>query len=359
MPRPRSKSAKRWYSAKYANGYCFERHGRVWVRVADYMESTGLHWSEANKREALVYLDAFLEKFFSGVLQGDVDAVPVPRTVYALAKEYKDTRLGQSGAIVLEKFKNSLRFHFPKDVPFSAAEILSALREAQTRELAQSTRKRYMTTMKAMFTYAVECEYIKKNPVATIGIPKEPKKIEHLVLKPDEIKRLIGFFENIEDRYHDEHALIFEWLWRTGMRVGEVIKMKWSDYEEERGILKIIGKGSIYREFPVSLFPEAVAILEKMRKHTFPDGKVWRWKNTQNIQVNFRKAALALNFNPKYVVHTLRGSAGWYYENVLGLDFTLVAELLGHSPSMNIQRYRKKRTGEDLKDALKKATDER
>lgn len=61
----------------------------------------------------------------------------------------------------------------------------------------------------------------------------------------------------------------------------------------------------------------------------------------------------ALGFDVRTTVHTLRASAGWYYENVLGLDFTLAAEILGHSPLMNVKKYRRKRTIEQLEAAMR------
>jgi putative hemolysin len=35
MPQPRAKTAKRWHSSKYAQGYCMERGGYVVQKIGD------------------------------------------------------------------------------------------------------------------------------------------------------------------------------------------------------------------------------------------------------------------------------------------------------------------------------------
>jgi integrase len=327
MPQSRSKSSHRWYSAKYAMGYCHARSGRVYVRFADRERSTGLLWKDANKSQALKILDEFIAECLNPT--ASVPEVQKPQTVYELIAEFRRVKFPDMSQALKDSFRSAVKFYFPKNVALDYDTLTRHFLNTDAGALGQNTRRKYLLKLRTLFEFAAKLKYLPENPVEAVGVPQEKKKNENLVLLPEQVDRLVQYFEARNTPAALEYALLFRWQWLTGMRISETLGMKWTDIDERK--IKILGKGSIYREFPLRLFPAAQKILDAQKEHNFEGEKVFRWSNPQNPQYYFREAREALGFDVRTTVHTLRASAGWYYENVLGLDFTLAAEILGHS----------------------------
>lgn len=128
-------------------------------------------------------------------------------------------------------------------------------------------------TMHDMFKYAVENEYILKNPADNLKM-KPVAKAERRVLSREEQKTFKQYAENT--LYSNAYCLVLE----TGLRVGEVGGLQWGDIDFEqrtmmvkRTLLQDSAKGGFYFGSPktknsirtIPLTMEAVKILESQQ----------------------------------------------------------------------------------------------
>ena len=146
-------------------------------------------------------------------------------------------------------------------------------------------------TLHAIFKAAIESEYIQKNPANNLKIKKRDNdKEERRVLTKEEQRIFKKYAE--KSLYYNAYALVLE----TGLRVGEIGGLKWSDIDFEnkclyvqRTILQDKSKGGFYfgnTKTPLSkrkipLTNEAIKILNEQKqvqaKLRFKNNK-WSYK---------------------------------------------------------------------------------
>lgn len=98
----------------------------------------------------------------------------------------------------------------------------------------KETVKNVTKVLSQSFKYAVYNNYIAKNPYIDIKIPQGGELKEIKVFKPDEINKLLSN-DNIAQVKKDMITLGF----RTGMRIGEVLALKWEDINLDCGFLTV------------------------------------------------------------------------------------------------------------------------
>lgn len=95
------------------------------------------------------------------------------------------------------------------------------------KNLANQTTSTYKSRLNKLFQYAVKNGYIETNPIEACIIEykarTESKKNPNKFLEDDEYNRLIEYTRKINLRY----AMLFEWMYMTGMRVGEALALTW------------------------------------------------------------------------------------------------------------------------------------
>jgi integrase/recombinase XerD len=168
---------------------------------------------------------------------------------------------------------------------------------------------------------------------------KRPKKEKRLpaVLTKDEIKKLLGSFDNLKS------ILMISLIYACGLRVSELtnLKTKNFNFDEKIGHIRQ-AKGKKDRIFivPEFLFKDLKQQVENQeqnsREHLFtgPKGKL----TERNIQKIVSSAAQRAGINKEVSPHTLRHSfATHLLEN--GTDIRVIQELLGHSDISTTQIY--------------------
>lgn len=95
------------------------------------------------------------------------------------------------------------------------------------KNLANQTTSAYKSRLNKLFQYAVKNGYIETNPIESCIIEyktrTESKKNPNKFLEDDEYNRLIEYTRKLNLRY----AMLFEWMYMTGMRVGEALSLTW------------------------------------------------------------------------------------------------------------------------------------
>lgn len=101
------------------------------------------------------------------------------------------------------------------------------------KNLANQTTSTYKSRLNKLFQYAVKNGYIETNPIEACIIEykarTESKKNPNKFLEDDEYNRLIEYTRKINLRY----AMLFEWMYMTGMRVGEALALTWDKIDLE------------------------------------------------------------------------------------------------------------------------------
>jgi integrase len=100
------------------------------------------------------------------------------------------------------------------------------------------------TCGRLIFNHALELGVIKMNPTENIRLPKYIAKVEEIENQEDEIKflekeELAHFLRLAYSDGIDMDYLIFTTLAYTGLRIGELLALKWTDFDEEKGSLRV------------------------------------------------------------------------------------------------------------------------
>ncbi|MDR3318010.1 MAG: site-specific integrase, partial [Clostridiales bacterium] len=100
--------------------------------------------------------------------------------------------------------------------------------------LAAKTVRSIMLMLRGALEYAVDCEYIIKNPCDKVKLPKLEEK-EVTVFDQTDQKRLGTAILQSEDRRH--YGILIGLY--TGLRIGELCGLKWESIDFENGTISI------------------------------------------------------------------------------------------------------------------------
>ena len=109
---------------------------------------------------------------------------------------------------------------------------------------------RILSGVRAFYRYLVTDGYIEQDPTELL---ESPVLGEHLpeFLTPDEVDRLEDSIDLSKPEGHRNRAII-EVLFSCGLRVSELVSLKWSQLYAKERYLRILGKGTKERLVPIS-----------------------------------------------------------------------------------------------------------
>ena len=167
------------------------------------------------------------------------------------------------------------------------------------------------------------------------GIPniKEDKKIPN-VLSKKEIEQMILLTNNLK------HRLIIQLAYSTGLRLSELINLKWEDLDFERKVIHVrCGKG---RKDRIVLFsPKVKKVVNQLspekREFLFISSRGKKYSPV-SIEKIISNAAKRAGINKKVTPHMLRHSFATHLLE-RGVDIRYIQKLLGHSRLETTQIY--------------------
>jgi len=200
----------------------------------------------------------------------------------------------------------------------------------------------YHRTLKAAFNKAVVWNYLEENPFNKIKSPKVPKSFPVFISETE----LIHILNKTEVQLFKD---IFTTAFYTGMRLGELLNMKWNwiDFSQEVIIIKNSDEFSTKnkRERIIPIHPKVKTIL----KNRFPIGERQQndfvFNRLEGVKLNesyiskqFKKAVRSAKLNDEIHFHSLRHS---FASALVQRDVSLYAvkELLGHENIKTTQIY--------------------
>lgn len=200
---------------------------------------------------------------------------------------------------------------------------------------------RMIESVRQYYKFLISENVITTDPTVYLTVPKIPINLPD-VLNKQEVDKLLNSI-NDEDDLSIRNRAMLELLYATGLRVSELINIKFSDININEKFLKIMGKGKKERLIP---FGETAKLYIKrylkIRKDKNTEtifltrlgkgiSRVEFWRQLKNIAV---KAGLIQKVKP----HTLRHSFATHLLSA-GADIRFVQEMLGHSSISTTQIY--------------------
>ena len=196
----------------------------------------------------------------------------------------------------------------------------------------------YYRTLKAAFSKAVAWEYLPENPLKKIKSPKLSKSFP-VFINDEQFTKII---ENTDRKFLKD---IFTIAYYTGMRLGEILNMKWDWIDIGTSIITVKNSDSFTtkskkeRIIPISPKIKDLFFNLSNSKDGFVFYKHLGIKYNENfISKEFRKAVDKTKLNKQIHFHTLRHS----FASALvqrGTSLYAVKELLGHSDIKTTQIY--------------------
>lgn len=225
-------------------------------------------------------------------------------------------------------------------------EIHAFLQTLEKEHLSAATKAHYLTVIQNFYLFCLKEDYMKVNPCESIWMPKLEKKLPQ-VLTYDEVDRLLDIPLNTAYDYRTK--AMFELLYASGMRISELIHLKFQHLDLFNDCVRVEGKGSKVRIVPINQTAKKyISIyLETYRPKLLKKGKSCDYLFLNNrglgisrqgffklLKTRCQEARIEKEISP----HTLRHSfATHLLQN--GADLRIIQELLGHSDISTTQIY--------------------
>ncbi|MFZ5867088.1 MAG: tyrosine recombinase XerC [Thermodesulfobacteriota bacterium] len=208
------------------------------------------------------------------------------------------------------------------------------------------TMGRKLAAVRTFFRFLQRERLVTSNPAAGIRAPKREKPVPR-ALSVDEMDRF--FVRNPAMAKRD--LALFELLYSSGLRVGELTGLKIQDLDLKNGWVRVVGKGSKERYVPVG--SKAIkAIEEYLPLRDLLLAQKRPWTDSEALFVNQRGGPLssrtvrrilkayldAAGLKRDASPHTFRHSFATHLL-VGGADLRSIQELLGHASLSTTQRY--------------------
>jgi integrase/recombinase XerD len=213
--------------------------------------------------------------------------------------------------------------------------------------LSSRSQARIISGIKQFFTYLMLENLINQDPSELLEQPKLGRKLPE-VLSIDEIDSLIGAI-NLTSKEGPRNRAILEVLYSCGLRVSELINLKFTDLFYNEGFVRVLGKGNKERLVPLSksVEYEINSYEEKVRCHQ--DIKAGhenfiflnrRGKQLTRVmifiiikdladKIDLKKSISPHTFRHSFATHLIEG----------GANLRAIQEMLGHESIITTEIY--------------------
>lgn len=217
------------------------------------------------------------------------------------------------------------KYREPKEIP--TQDIKDWLLMATT----INTRKHRLCAIKSFYKITLGMPA----KIDRIPFPLAEKKLP-IVLSKDEVNSMFKACENMK------HKAVLAVLYSAGLRVSELINLKWQHLDRARGVINIIhAKGNKDRQVPLPA--SLIRVLEeyylsyKSKVYVF-NGQVDPQYSQQSVLQVVKQLAHKAGINKKVWTHLLRHCAFTHMVEA-GTDINLIQVLAGHSSPKTTRIY--------------------
>lgn len=334
----------------------YRQKDKSWQFIISYKDENG-KWKQKSKqgfkskREAKPFADEMLKKIEGDMIVTDqLDDEYKGITFKDFVDKFIEHEKLYRAASSINLYKSIHRTFSQLDKivmsEITYLDIQSCIDMLVKRGLMEVTISDYISKLNKFFKSAKnKYKLINENPVSNIDKPKKEIRREKRALTLSELN---GLLNNITYRPYYIMSLI---AGKCGLRVGEIIGLRWSDIDEKRCVLKVdhqwkilnkceYGFGTLKsinsnREVPLSSNVLSELLKYKKETPTNIDGRIFTNRSSNisfKIARHFKKCGYDIS------IHELRHT----YATMLianGVDFKTAAKLLGHDVKQTMDTY--------------------
>ena len=211
--------------------------------------------------------------------------------------------------------------------------------------LGKSSIGRKLAAVRTFSRFLCRQNYLDQNSAALVPVPKLPRKLVE-VLQPDDIELLLDQ-SSPETSVEIRDQAMWELLYATGLRVGELSSLKLRDVDFGSSSISVIGKGQkervvLFGEKASTALRDYLKVRNSFRKGADPEyvflnlrgNRLTETRIRQVLRAYVRKKGLYKKVSP----HTLRHTFATHLLTS-GADLRFIQELLGHSSLSTTQKY--------------------
>jgi integrase len=243
-PGNRLKTGGKMSLQRYQQGYVYKRGKKKKVWYGMFREDVPKPDGNISRRQRNVRLGTVAElptknaadEKLSDLLK--MSSPCVEMTFRELAERWKDAEGPTMKTSSFQHYASALRAYV---VPFVGDEKIAAINREKVQRFLAGQAANYsassLHTMKVVMSlvlgWAVENGWLERNPCAKVKLPRQThgKKVKRRVLMPREVNALAA-------NLHEPYSTLVLFLTATGLRIGEAIAVKWSDFEGD--VLQVV-----------------------------------------------------------------------------------------------------------------------
>jgi len=312
----------------------YQRNGQYYVNYS--LNGKRVRRSVGSKREGEIYLEELKYRLFKGDIKPSKPEIPLDYffTMYLnnckirlSRRGYERYRASLDHFIIF--FTNQCPIKYLSQVSRGSIQDYIQYRQKKKPKPKANTINLELTVIRAALNYALDREWIDKNPASRMKMLKTTDSKKGKALSEAEVDKLL---DGCDDPWFKDILLV---LLNTGMRAGELRNLIWSDLNWEQDIIKIQAKEfwtpkSYSRDIPMNKMVKDVLVkLKTNSRGTFIfnlDGKQIGPNKLRQMLIKLaRKVGLDISR-----IHSLRHT---FCSNLINknIDLPTVQKLMGHS----------------------------
>jgi integrase/recombinase XerD len=205
---------------------------------------------------------------------------------------------------------------------------------------------RQLSSFRRFYRYMVREGRLEDDPTARIEMPKIGRSLPKS-LTEEEVEALLAS-PNVADPLGCRDRTMLEVLYATGLRVTELINLRYGEVSLTQGVVRVSGKGDRERLIPLGEEaqtwlqrfiegPRLEILLERQTEYLFPTRRGDRMTRQAFWHI-IKRYAKAAGVDKDLSPHTLRHAFATHLLNH-GADLRVVQMLLGHSDLSTTQIY--------------------
>jgi len=282
-----------------------------------------------------------LKSRLGDIAQGhfNLEKVRKPVPFSKLAEKYKEFAGGYKRGWETEKYIVEEFASLFGDTPLAQITTwqIEKWKAEEAKRLNPVTVNRRLTVIKHMFKKSVEWDLAKSNPATLVKrFPVTSERTRFLT--HDEIRSLL---EECEKQVTSPWLLALVILaLNTGMRQGDLLRLKWENVDSERGLITFIQRKTL-RRVTVTINEMARQALNWLQENRYGELLfMWPWGDPVGkvtVYDAFKKACSAAKI-ADFRFHDLRHTFASHLV-MAGVDLVTVKELLGHKTINMTNRY--------------------
>jgi integrase/recombinase XerC len=249
----------------------------------------------------------------------------------------------------LEQFSEFCSLSFEKEDISNAdhSEIRAWIIDLVDQGLSSTSVNRKIATLRSFYKFLMRSGEISKDPTYKLRALKTPKRLPEFV-QEDAIDKVLDELQFEPDFDGQRDKMVMEFLYLTGVRLSELLELKWKDIDLAGEGVKVLGKRKKERIIPITKgLKKNIVSYRKVFQETF--------SNLQDsdyfIVINDREQAYPMKIyrivrehldlfaqTTKRSPHLLRHTFATHLLNK-GADLNAVKDLLGHANLAATQVY--------------------